>query len=112
MGYEIMGLRARTNREEILAELFASQQRNNVVGLFFKDEDEMLTTSVRNIGDAENGDKFIHLQSSDLHGYPIKKTPVLLSEIKSLIPFKTLFDDAVYVRIRERTVQRHDHRAA
>lgn len=112
MPAEVSGLTAKKGKSEILEELIHSAQKTNVLGLFIEGEEEMITTSVVQISETENNIKLIYLQPCDLHGYPIDRNPVLLTDIKSVIQFKTLFNDPVYVRIRKRREGRSDNRAA
>lgn len=112
MPAEVSGLIAKKGNNEILEELIHSVQKTNVLGLFIEGAEEMITTSVVQVTETEDGNKLIYFQSCDLHGYPLERNPVLLTDIKSVIHFKTLFNDPVYVRIRQRREGRSDNLAA
>ena len=94
-------LREIRDQSEILQELTHSLNNTNVLGIFLKNEEEMITTSVTAIDYNDTG-VTIHLKDQDLHGYPIERTKVPLFEIAGVIPFNTRFDDPVYVQIRKR----------
>jgi hypothetical protein len=96
---------------EILPELLHSIERTNVVGLFVSSQEEMITTSVLKVSGDEK-QTYVYLQDHDLHGYPIEKNPILLSEIQKVIPFRTLFNDPVYVNIRQMAKNQKDDLAA
>jgi hypothetical protein len=94
-------LREIKDQSEILQELTHSLNHTNVLGIFLKNEEEMTTTSVKAIDYTDKG-IIINLNDQDLHGYPIERTRIPLSEITSVIHFNTCFDDPVYVQIRMR----------
>jgi hypothetical protein len=102
MAIEVNGLTVKRERTEIMNELTASAERKNVLGIFLDGQDEMITTAVTQISPTEDNDVSVTLEKTDLHGYPLEENPVLISKIKSVIRFKTLFNDPVYLRIRQR----------
>lgn len=89
------------DRNEILLELFKSKEKTNVLGFYFNNEDKLITTVVKKISVTEFPEPVIYLNEFDLHGYPLAKHQFSLSDIKGVIPFNTLYDDPVYIRIRE-----------
>jgi hypothetical protein len=101
MATELSGLISKKTKPEILTELRKSSQNRNVLGIFIDGHEEMLTTAVTELIET-NADPIVHFEKTDLHGYALEENPILLSKIRSVIPFNTLFNDAVYVRIRER----------
>lgn len=101
MEMDVPGLRTIKDKGEMVSELLNSKIENNVLGLFIRGEEELLTTAVTDVIDAGD-DKIVHLRTTDLHGYPVAKNPVLLSEIRSVVCFKTRYDDPVYLKIRQR----------
>ena len=111
MAIKINGLTTKTDPGEILDELRRSAERNNVLGLFIEGDAEMVTTAVRKIEDTSDG-FIVHFERTDLHGYPVGKNPVALNQIKSVIPFQTLFSDPVYEAIRHRKASERDKYAA
>jgi hypothetical protein len=111
MSVEINGLTAKKAPDEILEELVHSVRETNVLGLFIEGEEEMVTTAVHHITETAN-ETLVFFQPCDLHGYPLRRNPVNLLEIKSVIHFNTLFNDPVYVNIRARKNERKDNLAA
>jgi hypothetical protein len=101
MSFKVTAVKVEKNRMGVLTELIHSQHHTNVLGIILRGKKQLLTTAVRNIKDCGNNDKEVYFRETDLHGSPIYKNPVLLSEIEGVIHFNTLFDDPVYVRIRE-----------
>jgi hypothetical protein len=101
MATELSGLISRKTKPEILAELQKSSQKRNVLGLFIDGQEEMVTTAVTQVIET-NADVMIYFETTDLHGYALEENPVILSKIRSVVPFHTLFNDPVYVKIRER----------
>lgn len=101
MSIEVTGLCVRRERQEILQELIHSIEKTNVLGISLKGQEDLITTAVVGLRDSATGDKIVTLRDYDLHGYPLSRSEVFLSEIKSVIPFKTLFNDPVYMKIRE-----------
>jgi hypothetical protein len=99
MSFEVASLRKKKDQQEILDELTQSLHNTNVLGIHLKGEEEMITTAVVSIQESGNN-KLIQFKDYDLHGYPLARNPVFLSEIKSVIHFNTKFDDPVYVQIR------------
>ena len=92
----------KNSKEEILRELKLSLQRNNAVGVFVKDTRELITTAIRNIEDEVDGDHKVILHHHDLHGYPIERTTLLLSNIEKVIHFDVDYDDPLYVKERRK----------
>jgi hypothetical protein len=109
---KLNGLTPKKSEHEILEALTESTCKNNVLGLFIDGEDEMITTAVLKITDAVEQDKLVYFEKTDLHGYVLEMNPILLSKIKSVIPFNTLFNDPIYVRIRSMKEAKSDHLAA
>jgi hypothetical protein len=101
MTQEMGSLQKKKNQQEILEELSLSLQNTNVLGIFLKGEEEMITTAVVSIQDHAD-DKLIRFRDADLHGYKVPKNPVKLSDIRSVIHFNTKYDDPVYAQIRAR----------
>ncbi|MBT1703474.1 hypothetical protein [Chryseosolibacter indicus] len=93
--------RVKRDRNEILQELFESKEKTNVLGFYLKGEHKLITTAVVDIGFSEVSEPVIQLRECDLHGYPLFKSQIPLSEIDGVIRFNTLYNDPVYVRIRE-----------
>jgi hypothetical protein len=87
-------------KEEILLELQISLQKNNVVGVFTRDTRELITTAVKRIEEIEGGETMIVLEEIDLHGYPIDRNSLSLSNIEKVIHFSIGFDDPQYVKVR------------
>jgi hypothetical protein len=108
---ELSGLTAKKDKNEILDELIQSAANHNVLGLFFDGAEEMITTSVLDITDAGEN-KVVCFEKTDLHGYPLERNPVMLSEIRSVIHFNTRFQDPVYAAIRQRRSRDSNHLAA
>lgn len=101
MAFDVPGLRSVKERNEILAELENSRSENNVLGFFLRGEEELITTAVDDV-QKKGDDIWVQLKPCDLHGYPIEKNIISLDEIRTVVHFNTRFDDAVYVKIRQR----------
>jgi hypothetical protein len=97
---QLAGLRTIHEKGQILSELTLSSIHKNVVGIFIAGEDELVTIAVSHIKE-DGSDPLIFFNDLDLHGYPLDKNPCQLSHIKSVVPFKTKYDDPVYLKIRE-----------
>lgn len=103
MPYEVVNKQIKKTQEEILAELHHSVEKNNVVGIFLKDTHELVTTAVSLIEkDSFTGTYIINLLDEDLHGYPIAKNRILLTNIERVIHFNISFDDPQYIKIRRK----------
>lgn len=101
MQTEVRGLRTIKDQNEIIAELLNSKSQNNVLGFFFRGQDELITTAVCDI--QRDGEQIlVRLRDYDLHGYPVPYNPVKLTDIASVIHFKTRYDDPFYLHIRQR----------
>lgn len=103
MPFEVVNKQIKITKEEILAELQHSLQSNNVLGIFIKDTHELITTAVTEIEESEaQGDYIISLMDQDLHGYPVDRNRLLLSNIDRVIHFNISFDDPQYVKVRRK----------
>src|SRR5687767_11250087 len=102
MPFEVVSKQIKKTKEEILGQLRYSLEKNNAIGIFIKNTNELLTTVVVNIEDEQDGDFVINLKQHDLHGFPLLKTSYLLSDIGSVISFNIPFDDPQYVKERRR----------
>ncbi|HYG03572.1 MAG TPA: hypothetical protein VD927_14085 [Chryseosolibacter sp.] len=111
MEFDVPGLRSVREKNEIIVELENSRSENNVLGFFLRGEDELITTAVEEINGFGN-DIHVQLKSLDLHGYPIGRNPVPLSEIRSVVHFNTKYDDPVYMKIRQRRNGIDENKAA
>jgi hypothetical protein len=67
-----------------------------------KDTHELVTTAVTEIEDANDGEFIIKLMEQDLHGYPLERNQLLLSNIDRVIHFNIPFDDPLYVKVRRK----------
>jgi hypothetical protein len=102
MPFEVVTKQIKKTRQDILVGLQISLERNNAIGIFLKDTNELITTAVTEIEDDLNGDFIISLQHHDLHGYPLDRNRVLLSNIESIINFNIPYDDQEYVKVRRK----------
>jgi hypothetical protein len=88
---------------DILAELQRSVLKNNAVGIIVKDTKELITTAVVEIKTSEGAeDSTIILRDQDLHGYPLERKNLLLSNIDKVIHFNIAYDDPQYVKVRRK----------
>jgi hypothetical protein len=102
MPFEVVSKQIKKTREEILAGLQVSLQKNNAIGIILKDTNELITTAVTEIEDDLSGDFIVSLQDHDLHGFPLQRNRLLLSNIESIINFNIPFDDVEYVKVRRK----------
>jgi hypothetical protein len=103
MPFEVANSQIKVTKEEILAELQYSLQHNNVLAIFVKDTHELLTTAVTQIEEKEaEGDIVIRLMEQDLHGYPVERNLLYLSNIDKVIHFNIPFNDPQYVKVRRK----------
>jgi hypothetical protein len=103
MPFEVANTQIKTTQDEIMAELQHSLQHNNVIGISLKDTHELLTTAVTEIVESKDvGDFIISLMAEDLHGYPVERNRLLLSNIDRVIHFSISFDDPLYVKVRRK----------
>jgi hypothetical protein len=103
MPFEVVNRQIKNTRAEILAELQHSFEKNNAIGILVKDTNELITTAVVDIeSDSETGDYTIHLMDYDLHGYPIDRNRLLLSNIDRVIHFNVPFNDPLYEKERRK----------
>jgi hypothetical protein len=100
MPFEVISRQIKNTKEEILEELQASLQRKNAVGIFIKDTNELIPAAVTEIKTDPSGEFLIQLMDHDLHGYPLSRTQLLLSNIDRVIHFNVSFDDPQYVKVR------------
>jgi len=102
MPFEVVTKQIKKTRPEILEGLQVSLRKNNAIGIFVKDTHELVTTAVTDIEDHCDGDFIISLQDNDLHGFPLERNRLLLSNIDSIINFNIPYDDQEYVKVRRK----------
>jgi hypothetical protein len=102
MPFEVINRQIKNTKEEILAELQSSLEKNNAIGILIKDNHELITAAVTEIRTDPSGDFVIHLMDHDLHGYPLERTRLMLSNIDRVIHFNIPFDDPQYVKVRRK----------
>jgi len=103
MPIKVINEQIKISPNDILAELQASKQKNTAIGIIIKDTHELITTAVINIQPHHSEGEFaVQLLDQDLHGYPIEKTTLLLSEIERVIHFSISYDDPQYVKERRK----------
>lgn len=103
MPFEIAQRQIKNTKADILEELRRSFAKKNAVGILIKDTNELITTAVIEIeGDVASDEVIIHLMDHDLHGYPLDRNILLLSNIERVIHFNILFDDPQYVMVRKK----------
>ena len=102
MAFDTAYSQIKKSKEEILQELKLSLEKNNAVGIFIRDTRELITTTVRNIEDQPDGDCKVMLHHQDLHGYPIERTALKLSNIEKVIHFNIDYNDPDYVKVRRK----------
>jgi len=92
----------KNTKDEILDELQHSLRNNNAIAILIRDTHELITTAVTGITDGSEGEFVITLTDEDLHGYPIYRNQLLLSNIERIIHFDVAFDDPQYVKVRRK----------
>jgi hypothetical protein len=103
MPFDVANNQIKISRQDILDELKHSQLRNNVIGIFLKDTHELITTAVTEIEETQAADDYIiSLMEQDLHGYPLDRNRLLLSNIDRVIHFSIAYDDPQYVKVRRK----------
>jgi hypothetical protein len=103
MPFEVANNQIKITREDILAELQHSLHNNNVIAIFIKDNHELVTTAVTEIlENSSEGDYLIRLMEEDLHGYPLERNQLWLSNIDRVIHFSIPFNDPQYVKVRRK----------
>jgi hypothetical protein len=103
MPFDVASRQIKITKDEILAELQHSVKNNNAIGIFVKDTHELITTAVTGVSEYETtGEYIIKLMDQDLHGYPINRNQILLSNIDRVIHFDISYDDPQYVKVRRK----------
>jgi hypothetical protein len=103
MPFEVLNKQIKINTSDILEELRHSLEHQNVIGILVKDTHEMITTAITGIEPwGDSSDYIVQLLDQDLHGYPIDRTELLLSNIDRVIHFNISFDDPQYVKVRRK----------
>jgi hypothetical protein len=102
MPFDVVNNQIKKSKEDILAELQYSREKNNAIGIFTKDTKELVTTAVTQIEESSEGDHLIVLRDQDLHGYPLERNRLLLSNIDRIIHFSIDYDDPQYVKVRRK----------
>ena len=103
MPFDIANRQIKNTKDEILAELQHSLRNNNAIAILVKDTHELITTAVTGItADHVVGEYVISLMPEDLHGYPLERPELLLSNIARIIHFDVAFDDPQYVKVRRK----------
>jgi hypothetical protein len=102
MPFEVINKQIKNSQEEILAELQSSLEKNNAIGIFLKDSHELITTAVTEIKTDPSGDFLIRLMDHDLHGFPLERTRIMLTNIDRVIHFNLPFDDPQFVKLRRK----------
>lgn len=83
--------------KHILAELMASRENGNVIGIWASSLGPGLhMCAVENIMDDDvEHDKVIILKDNDLNGVPLQAHVLFLQEIEKVYPMKTVYDEHV-----------------
>ena len=103
MPFDIANRQIKNTKDEILAELQYSLRNNNAIAILVRDTHELITTAVVGItADDAEGEFVINLMDEDLHGYPLDRPRLLLSNIERIIHFDVAFDDPQYVKVRRK----------
>lgn len=102
MSFEVAAKQIKKTREEILLELKNSLETNNAIGIFLKDTRELVTTAVLSIEENAGEDYLVILMDEDLHGYPLQRNRILLSNIDRVIHFNISFDDPLFIKVRKK----------
>jgi len=102
MSFDVVSNQIKNRKEDILAELRQSCEKNTAIGIFTKDTHELVTTGVTRIVETPEGDYLIMLREHDLHGYPVERPRLLLSNIERIIHFNIDYDDPQYVQVRKK----------
>lgn len=90
-----------TDAAEILKVLIDSKENGNVIGITALSFGPTIAmTAVDDIVDVKN-DKIVLLRENDLLGIKLAESEVLLSEIVSVYPLKTKYNDPFHVRLRD-----------
>jgi hypothetical protein len=82
---------------QIIADLFKSKSRGNIVALKVKGSEKQLLTSVNEV----KGNCIVVLNPVSVYGSPIDTTVFHVEDIENLKVYSALYTDPVYVRIRE-----------
>jgi hypothetical protein len=82
---------------QIIADLFRSKSRGNIVSLKVKGNDKQLLTTVNEV----KGNCIVILNPVSVYGAPIDGAVFHVEDIESLKVYSALYSDPVYVRIRE-----------
>jgi hypothetical protein len=102
MPFEVTTSQIKNNREDMLVELQQSLESQNVIGIILKENHELITTAVAALKEDITGDYIIQLMDQDLHGFPVERNMLLLSQIERIIHFSISFDDPQYVKERRK----------
>jgi hypothetical protein len=82
---------------QIIADLFKSKSRGNIVALKVKGSDKQLLTAVNEV----KGNCIVVLNPVSVYGSPIDDAIFHVEDIESIKVYNALYTDPVYVRIRE-----------
>lgn len=82
---------------QIIADLFKSKSRGNIIALKVKGNERPLLTQVNEV----KGNRIVILNPVSIYGSPIDEAVLHLEDIESIKVYSALYTDPVYVRIRE-----------
>jgi hypothetical protein len=82
---------------QIIADLFKSKSRGNIVALKVKGNERPVLTQVNEV----KGNCIVILNPVSVYGAPIDDAVLHVEDIESLKVYNALYTDPVYVRIRE-----------
>src|SRR3954469_23261083 len=82
---------------QMIADLFRSKNRGQIVSLKVKGNDKQLLTTVNEV----KGNCIVVLNPVSVYGSPISDAVLHVQDIESLKVYNALYADPVYVRIRE-----------
>jgi hypothetical protein len=99
---DLVSHQIKKSRLDIIAELKSSVEKNNALGIFLKDTNELVTTAVMSVEETADGDFIIVLRDQDLHGYPLERNRLSLNNIDRVIHFSIGYDDPQYVKVRRK----------
>jgi hypothetical protein len=87
----------RKSYNQIIADLFKSKNRGNIVALKVKGSEKPVLTTVSEV----KGNRIIFLNPISVYGSPLEESIFHVEDIESLKVYSALYTDPVYVRIRQ-----------
>jgi hypothetical protein len=87
----------RKSYNQLIADLFKSKNRGNIVSLKVKGNDKLMLTSVNEL----KGNCIVILNPVSVYGAALEESIFHIEDIESVKVYNALYSDPIYVRIRQ-----------